>query len=44
MDRSNGPTKDRWKRKKEEVERQLDELDDQKDAAKNALKRQWNDD
>jgi hypothetical protein len=36
--------KDRWKRKKEEVERQLDELDDQKDAAKNALKRQWNDD
>jgi hypothetical protein len=29
--------------KKDEADRRLDQLDDQKDAAKEALKRQWND-
>ena len=44
IDRSSGVTRDRWKKRKEDVERRLDQLDDQKDAAKQALKRQWNDD
>jgi len=43
-DHSDGAAKDRWKRKKDEVDHQLDELDDRKDAAKKALKHQWNDD
>ena len=44
IDHSEGATKDRWKRKKDDVERRLDQLDDQEDAAKEVLKRQWNDD
>jgi PEGA domain len=43
IDHSEGAAKDRWKRKKEDVDHRLDQLDDQKDAAKDNLKRQWND-
>jgi serine/threonine protein kinase len=43
IDNSDGAAKDRWKRKKDDVDRRLDQLDDQKDAAKQILKRQWND-
>jgi hypothetical protein len=43
-DHSEGDVKDKWQKKKDEVDRRLDQLDDQKDAAKDALKRQWNDD
>ena len=43
IDHSEGAAKDRWKRKKEDVEHRLDQLDDQKDAAKENLKRQLND-
>ncbi|HTC13838.1 MAG TPA: PEGA domain-containing protein, partial [Chthoniobacterales bacterium] len=43
IDHSEGAAKDRWKRKKDDVEHRLDQLDDQQDAAKEILKRQWND-
>jgi hypothetical protein len=43
IDHSDGAAEERWKRRKEDVERRLDQLDDQKDAAKEILKRQWND-
>jgi hypothetical protein len=44
IDHSEGAAKDRWKRKEEDVERRLDQLDDQRDAAKEILKRQWSPD
>jgi hypothetical protein len=43
-DHSEGTAKEKWQAKKDEADHNLDRLDDQKDAAKKALKRQWNDD
>jgi hypothetical protein len=44
IDHSSGPTKARWKFKKKVLEDEMDQLDDQKDRAKDSLKREWGDD
>jgi serine/threonine protein kinase len=43
IDHSSGPTKDQWKSKKQQLEDQMDRLDEQRDQAKDDLKRKWND-
>jgi serine/threonine protein kinase len=44
IDHSSGSTKDKWEAKKKVIEDKLDQLDDQKDRAKDSLKRKWGDD
>jgi len=44
IDHSSGSTKDQWKSKKNALEDKMDWLDDQKDQAKDSLKRKWGDD
>jgi serine/threonine protein kinase len=44
IDHSSGSTKDQWKSKKKALEDKMDRLDDQKDQAKDSLKRKWGDD
>jgi serine/threonine protein kinase len=44
IDHSSGSTKDQWKAKKKVLEDKMDQLDDQKDRAKDSLKRKWGDD
>ncbi len=44
IDHSSGSTQERWKSKKKVLEDKLDQLDDQKDRAKDSLKRKWGDD
>jgi serine/threonine protein kinase len=43
IDHTFGATKEQWKYKKQALEDKMDKLDDQKDRAKDSLKRQWND-
>ena len=38
-DHSEGAAREKWKAKKDEADRRLDQLDDQKDNSKNALKK-----
>jgi hypothetical protein len=42
IDHSSGLTKDQWKSKKQQLEDQMDRLDEQRDRAKDDLKRKWN--
>src|SRR5258708_964390 len=44
IDHSSGSAQERWKSKKNVLEDKLDQLDDQKDRAKDSLKRKWGDD
>jgi serine/threonine protein kinase len=44
IDHSSGSTKDQWKSKKKGLEDKMDQLDEQKDRAKDSLKRKWGDD
>ena len=44
IDHTSGATQEQWKYKKKVLEGRMDHLDDEKDAAKQQLKRQWNDD
>jgi serine/threonine protein kinase len=44
IDHSSGTTKEQWKSKKKVLEDKMDRLDEQKDQAKDSLKRKWNDD
>jgi serine/threonine protein kinase len=44
IDHSSGSTKDQWKSKKKVLEDKMDQLDDQKDRAKDSLKQKWGDD
>lgn len=44
IDHSSGSTKEQWKSKKKVLEDKMDQLDEQKDRAKDALKAKWGDD
>ena len=44
IDHSSGSAKDQWKSKKKVLEDKMDQLDDDKDRAKDSLKRKWGDD
>jgi serine/threonine protein kinase len=44
IDHSSGSTKEQWKYKQQVLEDKMDRLDEQKDNAKDALKKKWNDD
>jgi serine/threonine protein kinase len=43
IDHTSGATKEQWKYKKQVLEDRMNQLDQQKDRAKDSLKRQWND-
>jgi hypothetical protein len=43
IDHTSGAAKDQWKYRKKVLEDKMDKLDDQKDQAKDSLKKQWND-
>ena len=43
IDHSSGEVKEQWKYKKQVLENRMSRFDSEKDAAKKALKRQWND-
>ncbi|HZC36835.1 MAG TPA: hypothetical protein VE242_14525, partial [Chthoniobacterales bacterium] len=43
IDHTSGAAQEQWKYKEKVLEDKMDQLDDQKDRAKDALKRQWND-
>ncbi len=44
IDHSSGTVKEQWKYKKKVLEDKMDQLDDQKDRAKDSLKQKWGDD